>query len=227
MKLHRSLTLALVVACGFAVGADLAEAASKCKAKVDKKTGTIFVSASTITGTALWGKTAGNETNAFVDPGGCLGSGKVNKCLIGTAGTDAAKTPPAGCEIFVADDGAEDCSAFIKGCTPRNADSYSVTLYPPSGGVVSSVGDWVDSVVPVGTGAFSINFQSGTFSQLPGCTGSVYAAGYAGEVAFTADVAANDENSALFAVFDENGAASDCSSLGVVVCYGTMTCTGR
>ncbi len=146
--------------------------------------------------------------------------------MLGTAGTDAAKTPPVGCEIFVADDGAEACSAFIKGCTPRNADTYSATLaINSSGALYDTVGDWVDSVTETGTAVFDIALKNGTFSQTPGCTASGYAASFGGEAPVTAVVLGNYSGEVVLALFDETGAAFTCGA--AFVCVVTVTCTGR
>lgn len=99
------------------VSSGTANAAGKCKVKIDKD-GTLVVSAKDIVGTPQWGTTEGEETSDFVDPGGCLTGDKVKKCLIAAPGSLAAKTPPEECTIYVADDGLDSCSTWIKGCTP-------------------------------------------------------------------------------------------------------------
>ena len=105
-------------------------AVSNCSAKLYKKDGTIRVSASGITGTLTWGNEAGSETNAFFNAATCIASGTATKCVLGDVGTDERITPPELCTVYLADDGAEDCAAYIKGCTPGVRDA---TLQGPPG----------------------------------------------------------------------------------------------
>ncbi len=94
-----------------------AHAIDKCKVKIDNKTGVLLVSASGVTGTLLWGNTDGAETETFFNAGSCVVADKAKKCEIADPATLAAKTPPTGCTLYLADDIAP-CSVWIKGCTP-------------------------------------------------------------------------------------------------------------
>jgi uncharacterized coiled-coil protein SlyX len=108
------------------VSATSAHAVDGCKVKIDSKTGTILVSAKNITGTPLWGPAPGEETNAFDDAGTCVAASSASKCHLGPAGSALAITPPPLCRIYLADDGATDCSAYIKDCTPGLRDDAAL-----------------------------------------------------------------------------------------------------
>lgn len=92
-------------------------AVTKCKVKVDRHDGAILVSASGVSGTLLWGDTAGQETNAFANAGTCVSGDTAKDCQLGAPGSDAQITPPPLCTIYLAD-GSGACAAYIKGCTP-------------------------------------------------------------------------------------------------------------
>jgi hypothetical protein len=109
-----SLVVAGVPAPGHAV--------SSCTAKLFKKDGTIRVSARGITGALTWGDAAGSETNPFFNPA-CIVAGTATKCELGGPDTPERITPPSLCTIFLADDGPDDCAAYIKGCTPGLRDA--------------------------------------------------------------------------------------------------------
>jgi len=102
-------------------------AVDHCKVKIDKD-GTILVSATNVQSFAVWGEGAGNEIYSFVDPGGCedTAGGRLRKCLLGDAGTIAAKTPPPDCTIHIADGSAQACSVWIRGCFPAIRSSQVV-----------------------------------------------------------------------------------------------------
>lgn len=119
------VTIALVAFAGTS-----AEAIEKCGAKVDKKTGTILVSASGVSGTLLWGSAQGEETSALFNVATCVADGKASKCTIADPATLAAKTPPEGCTLYLDDSGAA-CSAWIPGCTPGTR-SASTCVPDPS-----------------------------------------------------------------------------------------------
>jgi hypothetical protein len=126
--------LGLVLGCAVAL-AQPAHAVSACKAKVYKKDGTIFVKADGITGAVRWGGAAGQEVNAFDNEGTCVAAGAARNCEIGAPGSAEQITPPELCRIFLADDGSETCSAYIKGCTPgvRDQDAGPTGPAGPSG----------------------------------------------------------------------------------------------
>ncbi len=105
------------VALGLVLAAS-AHAIDKCKVKIDKKTGVLLVKAKEVTGTLLWGEAEGEETEPFFNADGCVTEPKAKKCEIADPTTLAAKTPPAGCTLYLDDDGTAPCSAWIPGCTP-------------------------------------------------------------------------------------------------------------
>ena len=102
---------------GIAAAAVPAGAVSKCKVKVDKKTGVITVSAAAVGNNPLWGGFAGSEGAAFSDIGTCFAGGKLKSCHLGSPGDPKEITPPSSCRIHVVDDGPDDCSAIVPGCT--------------------------------------------------------------------------------------------------------------
>jgi hypothetical protein len=116
----RSL-VSFVFACAAAalvlVTADSSHAITKCKVKVDKKTGLIRVDATGVSGPLQWGGKSGGATNSFFNDATCVASGRAKSCTLADPATIDSKTPPAGCTIHL-DDGGTPCSAWIKGCTP-------------------------------------------------------------------------------------------------------------
>jgi hypothetical protein len=95
-----------------------AQALDKCKVKIDKKTGTLLVSARNVTGTVLWGAESGSETNAFSNAGTCVVAPNAKKCELAAEGEVARITPPELCTLYLVDDAPSSCQAYIKGCTP-------------------------------------------------------------------------------------------------------------
>src|SRR5262249_20439532 len=63
-------------------------AVDHCVVKVNSKTNAIEVSASNVSGTPLWRKTAGGTTMPFADAATCVAGGKLKKCHLGTEGSD-------------------------------------------------------------------------------------------------------------------------------------------
>jgi hypothetical protein len=104
-----------------------AHAINKCKVKVDK-TGVITVDASGVSGTLLWGSEAGAENAAFFNAGTCVTGAKAKRCQLADPGTLDARTPPAGCTIYLNDDAAP-CSAWIRGCTPGPRESGQASAF--------------------------------------------------------------------------------------------------
>src|SRR5437868_10087956 len=92
-----------------------AAAITHCKAKV-LTDGTIAISGRDVVGTAVWGIRYGQEVTGFDNAGACVAAGKARNCALAAVGMPARTTPPASCTIFVADDGAESCSAWVKRC---------------------------------------------------------------------------------------------------------------
>lgn len=57
-------------------------------------------------------------SNDFHDPVNCVKGDKAKKCALADPVTEAAKTPPAGCTVYLADAYTNTCSAWVMGCTP-------------------------------------------------------------------------------------------------------------
>lgn len=126
----------VLVALAFCLAAaSEAPAIDSCKAKIDKKTGVVLVDATNVGGPLLWGGSAGNETTAMFNAGTCVASGKAKKCQLADPATLAAKTPPAGCTVYL-DDGAADCSAWVSGCTPGPRQSAGAIVKDSTGAVI-------------------------------------------------------------------------------------------
>jgi hypothetical protein len=105
------------VAAALLLGTAPATAIGKCKAKVDKKTGAILVSATDVANNPLWGEDASLVNNAFANTVDCFTNGKLKGCRLGAPGSLEEATPPVVCTVFLADDGPEACSARVPGCT--------------------------------------------------------------------------------------------------------------
>jgi hypothetical protein len=105
------LSLALVNA-----SAQAAFALDHCVARLDKKSGELLVSASSVVGTPFWGGgDPDSPVNPFPDLASCQKGSKLKKCRIGDAGTYSAKRLPSSCTLSLADD-AQSCSVHIQGC---------------------------------------------------------------------------------------------------------------
>jgi hypothetical protein len=100
-----------------------ASALDKCKAKIRPSDGTILVSAKDVSGTLLWGMSAGTVGNAFGNAGTCVAGSPLaaKNCTLGTGAV--AITPPPLCTLYLKDDSGT-CSAFIKKCTPRKEPRF-------------------------------------------------------------------------------------------------------
>jgi hypothetical protein len=90
-KLAR-LALALVVPLA---AAHPAAAISKCKIKVDKKTGELLASAKSVTNNPTWGPTPGFNILPFDDVAGCFQGGKLKSCRLGPVDSVYRTTPGA------------------------------------------------------------------------------------------------------------------------------------
>jgi hypothetical protein len=114
-----------------------ASALDKCSAKINTTDGTILVGAKSVSGSLLWGNTAGTETNAFADPG-CVVGDTASKCRLGTGAV--AITPPPLCTLYLKD-GSGTCSTFIKKCTPgaRQSQIDAIEARLPAGAYVRRV----------------------------------------------------------------------------------------
>lgn len=110
-----------------------AGAIDKCRVKIDKKTGVIRVDASGIAGPLTWGPKAGSESGTFHNAATCISGPTARKCELADPSTLAAKTPPAGCSVYLTD-GVTPCSGWISGCSPAPRESGGL-LWKDSNGV--------------------------------------------------------------------------------------------
>ena len=106
-----------------------ADAVTRCRAKT-LRDGTIAVSATDLVGSARWGVRYGDEASAFDAPSACIIGARVRKCALAPVGAPERTTPPAGCAVYVADDGAATCSVWIKRCIP-SSEAPSCAVLPP------------------------------------------------------------------------------------------------
>jgi hypothetical protein len=124
--MHRA-PLAALVAFTVLVAPAAALALEKCKVKIDAKNGAVRVSASAVAGSPRFGPAPDQVSQPFFNALDCVGGGKAKGCLLADPATVAARTPPPGCTLYLADDGPAACSVWIKGCTPG-----SRVLEPPA-----------------------------------------------------------------------------------------------
>jgi hypothetical protein len=106
-------------------------AVKNCRAKAEKKDGVILVKADAITGNVRWGEAEGQEANPFDNEENCVASGHASNCQLGAPGSAEQITPPKLCRIYLADDGPDACSAYIKGCTPGEREPMPGPQGPP------------------------------------------------------------------------------------------------
>ena len=120
MKLHAACIGALaLIGCLTLATPGAGEAADHCSVKVDRRDGTILVGASHVSGTLRWGAVLGQEATPVHAAATCTTShGRAARCTLGDVGTPERTTVPDGCTIFLADDGANRCAAYVKGCRP-------------------------------------------------------------------------------------------------------------
>lgn len=127
---RRGIMLAAIATGAVVLAAMPASAVDSCKVKVDKKTGVIKVSASTIDpGTLRWGNASGAEVNSFFDIN-CvdLGTLKGKDCTLADPATLAAKTPPPSCTLYMSDINGP-CETWIRGCIPGVRTGRAIVGY--------------------------------------------------------------------------------------------------
>lgn len=90
-------------------------AISHCKAK-QLADSAIAISARDIVGTPRWGLRYDDETTPLFDTGTCIDSGKARDCTLADVGMPERTELPPSCTIFLADDGGERCSVWVKRC---------------------------------------------------------------------------------------------------------------
>lgn len=94
-------------------------ALTHCKAK-PLEDGTIAISARDVAGTPTWGLRYDAEANFFDETGTCLVDGKMKHCALAAEGMPERTELPTSCTIYMADDGSERCSAWVKKCFPSS-----------------------------------------------------------------------------------------------------------
>ncbi len=170
MKKHSSIILAALA--GVVFSGTGGEAAEKCNVKVDKRTGVLLVSASGVSGTLLWGTSEGAESEPLFNVATCVVGDKAKKCEVADPATLAAKTPPSGCTLYLADDAAP-CSVWIAGCTPG---SRTEAPEPVCGDGQAGTGEACDGLDLDGQTCQSAGFLYGTLAcdacalDTSGCT---------------------------------------------------------
>ncbi|HEV7731197.1 MAG TPA: hypothetical protein VGR62_03500 [Candidatus Binatia bacterium] len=96
-----------------------AGAVTKCKA-TPARDGTIEVTAIGITGTPRWGVRHGDEDTPLDGIASCVQSGRARRCALAPVGAPERTALPAGCTIYLRDDGPTDCSVWVKRCFPSS-----------------------------------------------------------------------------------------------------------
>ncbi len=117
-------TLAVLIS----ISPGAAHALSKCAAKISTAAATlgdVEVQAATVGANLRWGKAVGRETSAFANAATCISGTSAKKCLLGASGSVDARTPPASCVLYLADDSGS-CSAQVKGCVARPPGAYAI-----------------------------------------------------------------------------------------------------
>ena len=96
-----------------------ADAVTRCRAKT-LRDGTIAVKARDVVGSPQWGERYGAEANPFDALPSCMIGTHMRNCALAPVGAPERMTPPASCTLYVADEGAATCSAWIKRCLPSS-----------------------------------------------------------------------------------------------------------
>ncbi len=119
----KAITTACALVAMTIISTSAAYALQNCSVKTEKKTGIIQVNAASLVGTPLWGYAADTVASAFFNAATCAASGKLAKCQLADPSTDAGRTPPASCTVYL-NDGSTDgvCAAFVPGCTAKLRD---------------------------------------------------------------------------------------------------------
>jgi len=131
-----------------------AQALTHCSAKV-LSDGTIAVRARNVVGSPRWGVRYGDETTPLDGTASCLAAGKAKDCPLAPMGMPERTELPASCTIYLADDGAEVCSTWVKRCFASseplpcavlpadniwNRDISAMPVHPDSATWVASIG---------------------------------------------------------------------------------------
>jgi hypothetical protein len=106
-----------------------ARAVTQCKA-TSLRDRTIVFSARGIIGTPRWGIRYGTESSPFENAATCLTGDRAKNCTLAAVGAAERTEPPASCTLFVADDGSDACSAWIKRCFASSEPPPCAVLLP-------------------------------------------------------------------------------------------------
>jgi hypothetical protein len=140
MKISRAFVVLTLLTSVLALGVAPASAIDKCKVKVDKKTGVIYVDAAGVGGPLTWGEEAGSENNTFFNAGTCVTGPSAKKCQLANPTTLASKTAPEGCTIYLADT-VLNCSAWIPGCSPGAREDSGAVVKDANGVYIGNLGN--------------------------------------------------------------------------------------
>lgn len=89
-----------------------------CRVKVNSRDGVLVVSAKNVGTNPRWGFAPTTLTQPFANEATCIAGSVASKCELGDPGTAARITPPDLCTLYITDDSATVCGAYIKGCVP-------------------------------------------------------------------------------------------------------------
>jgi len=94
-------------------------ALDSCKARLQRRDGTIQVFANGVVGQLTWGGTSTACPSTFFNDSTCVANGRARRCLFAATGTLAASTPPADCTVDLCDESiTPTCQAYVTGCIP-------------------------------------------------------------------------------------------------------------
>jgi hypothetical protein len=127
----RTLATATLVAIALLGAAGDSFAVGSCKAKVDKKTGVVRMSATNVVGAYAWRDSASEDLLSFYGPGCTVAGDSIVGCPLADPATTLGKVPPPSCEVCIEDDSANGCCARLKNCTPGTRDCQVVSAQIP------------------------------------------------------------------------------------------------
>lgn len=113
--MNRIHTASLLLATASLLAASPAQSLTNCKSKV-LADGTITVSAKGVVGAPRWGTRLDAEANAFDNTVSCVTAGDAKGCTLAAVGMPERTEAPASCTLYLADDGTETCSVWVKRC---------------------------------------------------------------------------------------------------------------
>jgi hypothetical protein len=169
--------LAVLIAFSLLALSSPAPAIEKCKARIDKKTGEILVSAGAVTGVPLWGGgSPDSPKNPFPELASCQKGTKLKSCRIGATGSPAARRAPSSCTLSLSDDVAT-CESYIQGCTASSMLGVYVSEVGMQGNWAIGRGYGALSLTKGSTGEFEVEFDRAIDECFPSVT--LFSAGHA------------------------------------------------